>query len=322
MPAAAAPNEAEVPPELLQLGARIDVSYLAGDPIQQGFFIPSVRLTASGSVASWIDYRLSLGQAREFSSVLLPEIVPVEAYLNLNSGPEPGGLSPRFNWRIGMFTPWFNPWWTPDLSDLPIPDYNEIHKEAFLSRDIGTQLSFQVIPDRLEVAAGAFDGTGILGMNTNNARAFSAFVRGISPLGRSRLQLGSGAYSFAQSSPGTVNYKSDWVHDVFLQLDLGYWDATLSVDGFYGQFQNSAGSARPLGFSGTLIVGIIDGLKLFTRGETLRNPPSVSGAIRHVQVGPLLDLNRALKIFTLFDYLQLVDGSVQSSAMVRLRLVI
>lgn len=108
----------DVEREQLAVSARFDLAFLTGNSVTQGFSLPSLRVSIYGDVTSILSYRVSVGQTREFTSALLPQLIPVEAYMDLGSS-DTRSKESRFSIRVGMFTPSQNPFWTPDLSDLP-----------------------------------------------------------------------------------------------------------------------------------------------------------------------------------------------------------
>ena len=302
----------------LHLGLRFDTEFFAGSPVAQGFSLPSVRVTAFGQALRHLDYRFSLGQTREFSSSLLPQMTPVEAFLHYDAG-EPF-VGQKIGFTFGMFTPTMNPWWTPDLTYLEIPDYNSVHRQLFLGRDLGAEMSWQMVPDRIEVVIGAFNGTGILGQNTNNGRAFNASIRAGVPVGPLRFILGTGAYDFQQGTRGGVNFRTNWVIDAFLSMR---WDTRLSlnVDGYLGNFEDNLTETRPRGGSGWVTVGLVDWLKLFGRYEQLDQAPT-NGSLREIEAGPVFELSRVLTVWVLYQNENVGGAGGQSEGFIRARLIL
>ncbi len=307
---------------LLLLGLRLDTAYNAGATPAQGFSIPSVRLTVWGDVGKFASYRLSLGQTREFSSVLLPQIVPVEAFVDLNSSSEvETSSSPRIRFRTGLFTPTFNPWWTPDLSSLAIPDYGEMHRSFLVGRDMGAELLFDPFRERLSFFAGYFNGTGILGFNTNNAKAFTAGVRTAFELGGGTLQFGLSAMARLQADPSSVNFRSDLVGNFYLCFDHPDSGFQLGAELLSAELNDSVRTAYPFGGAVILQLPVFEGVRLFTRGEVLKGSGTGNGLIRNAQVGPVLDLHKALQAYVFYQYLE-NGGSPENIGWVRLRLVL
>jgi len=310
--------------ERLGLGLRLDSAFSAGAPAQQGFAVPSVRVTLHGDISTNASYRLSLGQTREFSTVMLPQILPVEAYIDIATGRNDGmSAESLLNWRIGMFTPTFNPWWTPDLTDVDLPDYHETHKQLFISRDLGTEISYEVRPGGLKFGAGAFNGNGIVALNSNSSKAFTGYLsQGIQFPGL-KWTLGASGYTLVQSDPDSINYKSYLVGNVYSAFHFEKIALDLKVEFFAGSFRDSTQNFSSAGGAGTLYVGILPWLRLFTRGESVSNPVTTQFAqYRHFQIGPSFYLGEGLKAYTFYDYADSGTGHQENSFHIRLRLVI
>lgn len=301
---------------LLTVGARFDTAFILGGAVSQGFSLPSVRLTAFGDAAKWIHYRLSLGQTREFSSALLPQITPVEAYVDL--GAERVLNENGLRWRLGMFTPTLNPWWSPDLSDLAIPDYNESHRRIFLSRDLGTELAIGVARD-LTLFAGAFNGNGIVGLNTNNARAFTAGVRFDFDWARWKFSTMLSGFTSYQASLGSVNYKNDAVGDLSLMVKHEDWGVTVGADFMVGNFRSYLTSNNPLGGSFFTEISLSQGVRLFARAEVLSRVPTTNYTLNHFQLGPEVTLGQYIRAYFLYDYLY-AGTSAENTFLGRVRL--
>lgn len=312
------------PRELLNFGLRIDSSLSEGGPTDQGFSIPSVRLTGFGDVTDNLNYRLSLGQTREFSSAQLPQILPVEAYVDFISAKKTDIDSSRLDWKGGMFTPSFNPWWTPDLSDIEMPDYLDTHRALFLSRDIGTELSYEFRPEGFKIGAGAFNGDGIVALNTNNSIAFTGFARELVHLAEEvTMEVGVSAYTLHQSSSGSINYKEDWAGDLYVDFNVTSIGLHVMGEGFLGNFQDSISNYNSQGGSLSVSLSLLEWLKVFGRFETLNEDPSNQGAyLNHFQIGPILKLDEAFKIYSFYEYYDHGDGNIENSFQIRARLVI
>lgn len=320
--AAASTSEAITESPLLVVSARIDAAFSGGDPAVQGFSIPSVRLSASGNAAPNVGYRLSLGQTREYSSQLVPQVIPTEAFIRLDSVPRAEAASrPHASFSLGMFTPSLNPWWTPDLGDLNVPDYQGTHRALLLSRDVGAELSLVPVPDRLEIAIGAFNGNGIVGLNTNNAKAFTAFLRAGQPIGPWKIIAGAGGYVSSQSNVGSVNYRSEAIADVFLSVELSVIGLELNIEGFGGKYEDSRGKLSPMGGAGTITLGT-DWLKAFGRYQSLTSAPTATGVLKQFEFGPMYQPFPSLRIFGLYQSVDTGTGSLESSGTLRMRLTI
>jgi hypothetical protein len=311
--------------DMLSVGLRLDSSFSAGGATQQGFSIPSLRLSAFGDVTDNLAYRVSFGQTREFSSAQLPQILPVEAYMRLSiSRRSDTGGPPRIQWKLGMFTPTFNPWWTPDLSDLELPDYFTSHRSLFLFRELGTEVSYEFNPEGLKVGIGAFNGNGIVGLNSNNSKAFTGFARNIFHFGESSLEIGASVYALFQSSRGSINFKSNWASDIYASLTLIPAGINIMVDGFFGGFEDSVRTVNPSGGGFSAIITMNDWLKAMGRLEALSASPLTTSAdpMRHLQVGPIIKINDALTIYSFYEYFDYGDGTFENSFQARVRLQI
>lgn len=225
---------------------RMDSMFAAASAINQGFSLPSIRLSLFGSVDSHLKYRLSLGQTREFSSVLLPQIMPVEAYLEFIPFHEKAGDSPMLRWKAGMFTPTLNPWWSPDLSDLDLPDYNRIHQSVFLSRDLGSEIIFHPFTDLVTLSAGYFNGSGIFGQNSNNSRTLIGYAEFRLPFDDDwGLFAGGNVQRLEQSDSTSVNFKWSLMFHAFVGIESKAIKARLTAEVIYGQFLDLTRSLYP-----------------------------------------------------------------------------
>lgn len=305
---------------ILQVSSRLDVAFLAGGSIQQGFTLPSVRLTAAGSTGEVLHYRLSLGETREFSSAQLPQITPVEGYIELRSGGN--ATVPLFAWRVGMFTPEFSPWWTPDLSEVDMPDYHEIDRVLLLSRDLGAQLTVRPVGEKLKISAGVFNGTGIVTLNTNSSRAFTGNLElDLGTKHGTSFALGGAAYRVQQASAGSVNYRMNTVGSLYGKLDLFYGRLRLTGEVLGGQLVDSTGSSNPFGGAGTIDFGLWQAVRLFARAEGLQGSGIGNGLLHHYQFGPVIELSRSCQAWLVYDYLDgEAPGSPQQQGILRFRL--
>lgn len=309
--------------KLLGLSARLDASYTGGGAIAQGFAIPSLRVTAFGEAGEAIDYRISLSQTREYSSALIPQMIPSEAYMDLSTNPVRNGErrdTMDLRLRLGMTAPQFNPAWTPDLSELNFPDYGEVHKANFVSRDIGAELSMRTAGDSLFLAAGAFNGSGITSLNTNNSKAFSAFGRFSFLISSLKISLGNGTYFTEQSTLGAINYKKHWISDFFLSVGIEGTRTQLLVDSFISEYEDPNRIIAPNGYSVSATMGLIDWMGLFTRYEYASNSPQ-KGRVTAFQVGPTAALSDYAKAFLIFQKLDFA-GSEERAVFLRVRVSI
>jgi hypothetical protein len=307
---------------LLLVGLRMDAAYTGGGLSTQGFSIPSVRLTAWGQAGDLIGYRLSLGQTREFSTALLPQILPVEAYIDFNSA-SMLDWNPRSKLlvRLGLFTPSFNPWWSPDLADIPVPDYQSSHSLLFINRDIGAELVVEPIAGRIQFFAGMFNGSGIVGSNTNNAKAFTAGIRGAIPIGATKLTLGASAYLREQADSGSVNYRADSIVNLYTALEVPGTAFRVNGEVFAGTLNDSTRSSNPLGGALTLQVPVFRGFRIFTRAELVRGTGTGNGWLRNAQMGPVMELQKGATAYLFYQYLE-NGGSPENLGWLRVRLVL
>jgi hypothetical protein len=220
-----------------------------------------------------------------------------------------------------MLTPHFNPWWTPDLADLPLPDYNETHRSLFLSRDIGAEAIFEPFSPHLAFFVGLFNGTGIFALNTNNAKAITAGVRGKFSLGSAQFQVGLSTLSRQQADPASVNFRSDFLGNLYASVEWPESGVRVCAETMGGELNDSVRTAFPFGGAGILQFPLYQGISWFTRAEVLRNSGSGNGLIQSAQIGPLLELHKTTHAYLFYQYLD-SGGSVENAGWLRLRLVL
>jgi len=312
------PVELPRPTNSLGFNVRIDAAYSGGGAVYQGFSIPSVRLSGFGEIGKNLNYRLSLGQTREFSTASLAQVLPVEAFVVLSLNPNIAETKTNLRLKAGLFSPSFNPIWTPDLSYINVPDFNETHRALFLGREAGAEAIFEPFKNYLELAVGAFNGTGVFAQNTNNANAFTAYLRLNIPLQSWTVFLGTGNYFLTQASVGSVNYKSTRVNDVFFGVEIPDRNTQFYLDGFTSDFEDSVKNIKPVGASAVLNLGITQWLGLFGRYEYSSQSPILSGCIRQFQVGPEIYFDPSVKSFINYTELE-TGGTKERSLSVRLR---
>ncbi|MBM4303340.1 MAG: hypothetical protein FJ112_03315 [Deltaproteobacteria bacterium] len=288
------------PTNTIGFNLRIDGSYSGGGAVSQGFSIPSIRLSGFGTVGKYLDYRLSLGQTKEFSTAGLAQVLPVEAYVVFNVNSMGERESSNLKFKAGLFSPAFNPIWTPDLSYLNLPDFNATHRTLFLSREAGGELTLEAFHRWLEISVGAFNGTGVFAENTNNAKAFTAYARLNIPFQSWNLSLGTGNSIVRQSTEGSVNYKSSWVTDVFFTLDIPNWRTQFAIDGFSSQFDDSVRGLSPKGGSAVINLGFGSWFGVFARYEYSTKAPLLLREIRQLQIGPEIYFDENVKAFVTY----------------------
>jgi hypothetical protein len=303
----------------LQLSLRVDGAFSEGGAVDQGFSIPSIRLSGFGQIGKYTEYRLSLGETREFSTSNLPQILPVEAFVNFCPGGFATQKSRSLQFKMGLFSPSFNPVWTPDLTDLNIPDFNQTHRALFLSREAGAELLYQPLDQSLEMGIGAFNGTGVFAQNTNNSRAFTAYLKWNWVVSDWKFSIGTGNYILKQANTDSVNYKSSWVSDGFLIVESPTRTSLFVVDAFSSEFQDSVRSIAPKGGSAILSSRINSWLGVFGRYEYSTQSPVLSGYVRQYQFGPEIYFEEYAKAFITFSQIE-SGGSTDRALAVRFRL--
>ena len=310
------------PTQTLGMSLRVDGAYSGGGAVYQGFSIPSIRISGFGDVGKYLNYRLSLGQTREFSTATLPQLLPVEAYVVFNVRPEDGDSVSNLKFKAGLFSPSFNPLWSPDLTDVNMPDFNETHRALFLSREAGAEIIYEPFKKYLELALGAFNGTGVFAQNTNNSKAFTAYLKISVPIGSDCIfSLGTGNYILKQSNEGSVNYKSVRVSDGFAGIEILSVKTKLMIDAFTSQFDDSVKGINPMGGSIVFNLGLGRYFGLFAKYEFATKSPVLSGKIRQLQAGPELYFDENVKAFVTYAELE-AGGTTDRSMMIRLRLSI
>jgi hypothetical protein len=311
---------------LLLLGLRTDTSYFAGSVLQQGFALSSVRLTAWGSSGNHVSYRFSMGQTREFSSVLLPQLTPVEAWVDVHTSTKGDwNARSRLNWRVGMFGPTFNPWWSPDLADMPvlIPDYLLSHKALFIARDLGTELTLEPIADKLSLTVGVFNGNGIFSYNTNASKAFTFNVQGKIPIRESHLWIGASGYLMDQADASSISFRSNGVWNLYAAWEYPRWKSWLAFEVFGGELNDSTRSAYPFGAAAMLQFRMFKGLRFYSRAESMRGTGrGGTNRLTNIQMGPVLDFHKTAQLFLLFNHNENEDGTNENFALFRLRVQI
>ena len=299
-------------PNPVELSARVDSLYSSNNVLAQGFSIPSLRLTAGGELFENLDFQLSAGQSREYTSLLLPQLIPSEAFIRWGEGEDS-----LVRFRAGMFNPIFSPSWTPDLSYLSLPDYHETHKRILLNRDIGAEITLRPFEETFELTLGFFNGNGILAMNTNDSKAVTVSGNLNLPIGSAKLSLGGSGYLLNQSSQGRGNFKANWVTDAFVALESESF--ALTLDGFTGRFEDNSRIVFVNGGAGFLKIHFMGCLFLFARLESLDQDPIDFSPITHYDFGPILQWHERFTAFFLYDTLLLGNQSRANGVTIRFR---
>ncbi len=299
--------------QLLVVGLRSDFAFSAGGAVEQGFSLAGLRLNISGEVAPSFDYRVALAPSREFSSVLISQVTPVEAWIQFRDGREAQLL-----WKIGMFAPQLNPYLTADLADLPIPNVARTHRATLLSRELGTEVTFR--PGRLDLSAGFFNGNGIVALNTNNAKAFTGSGVLHFALGDgARLKIGLSAYSLRQSELGSINLIANSIGSIFAIWQLG--EVTqVGLDIATGRLRDSSRYVGVSGVTATAFIGLTQSVRAYLRTEVLRYSPAFEPNLNRLQLGPAFDPFRGLRVFSYYEYFDDGRGNSENALQFLVRL--
>ena len=306
--------------QLLDVDLRMDILFSGGKAVEQGFSINSIQFGATGELARFIDYRFALGPTREFSSALLPQGLPVSAWVRARNNTSTGMGDESTVWaKVGLFTPSQNPWWSPNLSDLPLPDYSRVHRALLINRDIGFEVTFRPLGDSVEISGGVFNGSGIVSQNTNNSKAFTGAVSTVIGIGSWSTVLGLGGYSKQQSDVGSVNFINDWVANLFLVLESPQSGLLFGFDILSGKLEDSTRSLSVFGGTVTLFLTLDDWVKAMARLETLKYSPELEPEIEHAQIGPVFMLTSSLNAFLYYEYVKDKNG-IENSIQIMVRL--
>ena len=303
----------------LSMKARFDVAFSGGEPTQQGFTTPHFYLGVEGLASQWMSYRLTVSPAREYSSALLPHLVPTEAFFRITNVPisetrDKASIALNF----GLFSPDINPLWTPDIGELWIPDFFVGQRQLYLSREIGLQVTATPLPDRWTISAGYFNGNGVFGFNTNNSRAITGYTKFVVPIGGWRFFVGGGAFQFTQGTPGTTNYRSHLVANPFIGVDYEPLTMNVSLEGWLGNYEDVALRRHPRGFVVSARAGH-PRVQGFVRYFNLSAAPTSSGYLSELHTGLATDPFPHLKMFLYFAQLKGRAASAENSVNLRAR---
>ncbi len=289
----------------LNVKARFDAAFSGGEPTNQGFTIPHFYLGVDGVASSWMTYRLSVSPAREYSSALLPNLVPTEAFFRITSETQNQlNKKPNVALNFGLFSPNLNPLWTPDIGELWIPDFFVGQRLLFLNREIGIEFSASPVPDRIEVSAGYFNGNGVFGFNTNNSRALTGFARWMIPIDGWRFSVGGGGFHFTQGTAGSTNYRSNYILNPFVGLDYEPLTLNFAIEGWLGNYEDVSVRRQPKGVVLSLRMGH-PRLQGFIRYSNLASTPTLLGHLLELHSGIISEPFPHLKLFL---YYQRIDG--------------
>jgi hypothetical protein len=304
----------------LSWGLRLDSAFSGGDPDMQGFYLPSFRIHGQAKIFDGAQLSIAMGQTRDFTSLYLPQIMPVEGVLTLSTKKLMQG--PELYWKLGMFIPYLNPRWSLDLADVNFPQYSRTQELTLPYSDIGTEVGFLSESKNVKISVGAFNGSGILSFNTNNTKLFTSNIEIEEDFAVFKILLGSGVFYHSQSVYGSSNYKSNWALDSY--LEFRFLNSHLIVTGDYllGRFEDSTRIVYPNGVAGTVTGYLVDQLALYTRLEYLKNSPSsLGGDMRTIQMGSILDFSKILRVFMYYTYLEEASGGT-NSGQIRVRIVL
>lgn len=305
----AKPDPAPLPVERapVQVGGRCDLAFTGGESVYRGFYLPSYRLSAYGNPESWMRYRLSMGQTREYSTILLPQLVPSEAWSELSRDFDSSSVRTKF----GMFRPHIIPVWTNDLSDLPLSSYFESDRRVLLDKDIGVEFGVG-LSDHFKTSFGVFNGNGIIGYNSNSAYAFTANISILPSTGTIRSAVGVGGYLLRQSVRGNVNFKDSWAISPFAELTSHSF--SISIHGLLGGFEESTLAFWPLGGAAFLQSLFSEVLGAFVKFETLRQVPITGGFVDTLEVGGVVTPSLYWKAFLYYTSLRRPGSAYDSGA--------
>ncbi len=304
----------------LNLKARFDAAFSGGEPTQQGFSLPHFFLGVDGTANPYMTYRLTVSPSREYSTGLVPNIVPTEAFVRLSNVTEKElNDGPSFTASLGLMAPMINPWWSPDIGELWVPDFFYGQRLLLLGRDMGVEFGATLIPKRLELRAGYFNGNGIFGFNTNNSRAITGFGRlHLIPPGEWRIYVGGGGFHFGQGSTGSSNFRSQWVANPFLGIESDLLKFLFTLEGWFGGYQDVSRSCSPKGVVLSLRAGH-ERMQGFVRYLNLSSVPNVRGYLEELQLGITTDPFPNLKMFLFYQQVKGRSNGPENSVNLRAR---
>ncbi len=296
----------------LNLSASFDAAYASEGRIAQGFSIPALRVSLFGDLREDTHYRLSLSQTREYSSALVPQILPSEAYVERE-------ISSWLSAKFGMFPATLNPLWSLHLTESWIPESLNLHQRTLLRNDIGVETLARLF-DTVDITIGYVNGNGLFGLNTNNSRAVVSSLTVNIPIGEIATRIGASGFYATQSTVRSVNFKSNWTGNVFLALDCQEFH--LQGDLLMGEFQDSNRIIKPVG--GALVgrIPIWENWGLYGRFDRIVGDPIENLEITTFQGGITLTNSPDLDTFLYFENRFTYPGIAENSFHARLRLIL
>jgi hypothetical protein len=221
----------------------------------------------------------------------------------------------------GLFAPSLVPWWTPDLSDLPIPEYASVHRALLLGRELGTELTVAVVPGSVEASVAFVNGTGIFGSQSGATRAVTGMVRAAFGTPAIRVMLGAGGYHLAVGTSGTPQFRQQAVVDAFLQLRFPRFRVMLGADAIFGQYTDAFRELAPSGGNVFLLANVASWADVFGRYEFLDRWWGDTPSFRRVEAGPVFRLDPGVRLFVLVAHEE-AEGRGELGGEARLRLAL
>ena len=161
----------------LDVGALVQADAYLGDPAGDAFRARTARLRLGGTVN-----RLEYVLQTDFSS---PSVL-LDAYARLP-------LTNRLRLTAGLFKAPFSAEVLTSRSDILFAERARVVNALAPARQAGVTLGGPVLPNRLSVTLGAFNGTRGLTPNDNDHFLYVGRVQGQIPVGEERLRVGTNA---------------------------------------------------------------------------------------------------------------------------------
>lgn len=299
----------------LNIKLRGDFSYRAGTVSEQGFSLPSLRLTFLGNLEQFADFKVSFSQTKEVGTASLSHIVPVEAFLG---NPDANDNFHLF-WRLGLKSPEGHPFYAKDLGDSIFPKYLESYRNVLLGNDLGAEVGIDLPKEGLLLGGGFFNGTGVNGNNNNSSRVFTGFLRVEKEWGEIQWSLGLLPYFLLQSAEGSLNYRKRFLVSGHTQLKKKNSETAAGVEAWGGNFQDANTNLNPVGGSIWACLELLQGFSLFSRYERSLNQPGSYLNLSRWEVGAYIFPISQVQIFGFFEYLDYRDQGVENNFQARLR---
>ncbi len=265
---------------------KTDLGFRAFDPTDQGFSLKHLRFGVKGDLNEQVSYHFSIGTVREFSSVLLPQLITEEAFIVFGEEFIKG--------KFGIFSPFLNSFWSTELLDSPLPSYSKVHEELLIKRDIGVELSSLI--NNINFTLGAFNGSGIISLNSTNSKLFTVSFSPNFQIGDHYLKSGFSVYYLSQSQ-GQDNYIEKIIGNLF--LDWKYNIITSYVDLMYGKLSDNSRLSDAFGSTFFFMIRIFDFIDPFINIGFLDSKNTKS--LKIYQVGSKLDFINKVNFFIYYE---------------------